>query len=188
MKKRCEWVPEGSYCTEYHDREWGVPVHDDRLLFEHIILDVFQAGLNWEMILRKRGNFRKAFDGFDVKKVAAYGDKKIQELLQDAGIIRNRRKIEAAVANARALLVVQREFEDFAAYLWGFVGGKTIHNAWKSLADLPSKSPESEAMSKDMKKRGFVFVGPTICYAFMQSAGLVNDHTTDCFRYRELTG
>ena len=187
MEKRCEWVPEGSYCTDYHDREWGVPAHDDRLLFEHLILDAFQAGLSWEIILRKRENFRKAFDWFDAGKVAAYDSDKVESLLQDAGIIRNRRKIEAAIQNSRAFLKVQEEFGSFDAYVWGFVGGKTIQNDWKSLPDLPARSPESEAMSRDMKKRGFAFVGPTICYAFMQAAGLVNDHTTDCYRHKELS-
>lgn len=187
MKKRCEWVPEGAYCTDYHDREWGVPVHDDRLLFEHLILDAFQAGLSWEIILRKRENFRKAFDGFDAKKVAAYDSGRVESLLQDAGIIRNRRKIEAAIKNSRAFLEVQEEFGSFDAYIWGFVGGRTIQNNWKSLSELPARSPESGAMSKDLKKRGFTFVGPTICYAFMQAAGLVNDHTKDCYRHKELS-
>jgi DNA-3-methyladenine glycosylase I len=164
-----------------------VPVHDDRLLFEHLILDAFQAGLSWEIILRKRENFRQAFDGFDAGKVAAYDPDKVESLLQDAGIIRNRQKIEAAIKNALALLKVQVEFGSFNAYIWGFVGGKTIQNRWKILQDLPAMSPESEAMSKDLKKRGFAFVGPTICYAFMQAAGMVNDHTTDCYRYRELS-
>lgn len=188
MKKRCEWVPDGSYCTDYHDREWGVPVHDDGLLFEHLILDAFQAGLSWEIILRKRENFRKAFEGFDAKKIANYKSDKIESLLQDAGIIRNRQKIEAAIKNAHAFLKVQEEYGSFDTYIWGFVAEKTIHNTWKSLHDLPAKTPVSEAMSKDLKKRGFSFVGPTICYAFMQAAGLVNDHTTDCYRHKELSG
>ncbi len=188
MKKRCEWVPDGSFCTDYHDREWGMPVHDDRLLFEHLILDAFQAGLSWEIILRKRENFREAFDGFEAQKIAAYDSAKIESLLQDAGIIRNRQKIEAAIKNARAFLGVQEEFGSFDDYIWGFVGGETILNRWKKLGELPAKSPESEAMSRDLKKRGFSFVGPTICYAFMQAAGLVNDHTTDCYRYAELSG
>ncbi|MGB2905718.1 MAG: DNA-3-methyladenine glycosylase I [Candidatus Aminicenantaceae bacterium] len=188
MKKRCEWVPDGSYCTDYHDREWGVPVHDDGLLFEHLILDAFQAGLSWEIVLRKRENFRMAFDGFDAKKIAAYNSDKIESLLQDAGIIRNRQKIEAAIKSARAFLKVQEEYGSFNTYIWGFVGGKSIQNSWKNLRDLPAKTPESEAMSRDLKKRGFSFVGPTICYAFMQAAGLVNDHTSDCYRYTELSG
>jgi DNA-3-methyladenine glycosylase I len=165
-----------------------VPVHDDGLLFEHLILDAFQAGLSWEIVLRKRENFRMAFDGFDAKKIAAYNSDKIESLLQDAGIIRNRQKIEAAIKNARAFLKVQEEYGSFNTYIWGFVGGKSIQNSWKNLRDLPAKTPESEAMSRDLKKRGFSFVGPTICYAFMQAAGLVNDHTSDCYRYTELSG
>jgi DNA-3-methyladenine glycosylase I len=186
MKKRCQWVPEGSYYTDYHDHEWGVPVHDDGRLFEFLVLDAFQAGLSWEIILRKRDNFRRAFDGFDAAKIARYDDRKVASLLRDTGIIRNRQKIEAAIKNARAFLRVQEEFGTFDAYIWRFVGGKTIHNTWTSDKEIPAKTLESEAMSKDLKSRGFAFVGPTICYAFMQAAGLVNDHTTECFRYREL--
>lgn len=186
MKERCQWVPEGSYYTEYHDHEWGVPVHDDRRLFEFLVLDAFQAGLSWEIILRKRENFRRAFDGFDAAKVARYDDRKVASLLQDTGIIRNRQKIEAAIANARAVLAVQKEFGSFDAYLWRFVGGRPKKNRWRRERDIPATSPEAEALSGDMKRRGFKFAGPTICYAFMQAAGMVNDHTTECFRYREL--
>jgi DNA-3-methyladenine glycosylase I len=188
MRKRCQWASAGGLIADYHDREWGVPVHDDRRLFEHLLLDVFQAGLSWEIILRKRENFREAFDGFDARTMAAYGPEKIESLLQNRGIVRNRKKIEAAVRNARAFLDIQEEFGSFSAYVWGFVGGRPLQNHWRSLAELPSRSPESEAMSRDLKRRGFAFLGPTVCYAFMQAAGLVNDHTTDCFRHRELAG
>lgn len=186
MFQRCAWVGEDPLYVAYHDKEWGVPVHGDRSLFEFLVLDGMQAGLSWLTILRKRDNFRRAFDGFDPVKIADYGKTKIQVLLADAGIIRNRLKIEAAVQNARAFLDIQRQSESFDAYIWSFVGGKTIKNAWKTLQDLPAKTAESEAMSRDMMRRGFRFVGPTICYAFMQAAGLVNDHTVDCFRYDEL--
>ncbi len=186
MLKRCAWVKEGDYCTNYHDREWGVPVHDDRMLFEHLILDSFQAGLSWEIILRKREGFRRAFDNFEAAKIAGYDPKKIQSLLEDKEIIRNQRKIQAAVQNAQAFLSIQQEFKSFDAYIWGFVKGKTRQNRWTSLRDIPAQTRESQAMSADLKKRGFSFVGPTICYAFMQAAGFVNDHTIDCFRYEQL--
>lgn len=186
MLKRCAWIKEGDFCMDYHDREWGVPVHDDRLLFEHLILDAFQAGLSWEIILRKREGFRRAFDNFEAAKIAAYDQNKIQGLLLDKEIIRNMRKIQAAVKNARAFLRIQQEFESFDAYIWDFVQGKTRQNRWTSLQDIPAQTHESQAMSADLKKRGFSFVGPTICYAFMQAAGLVNDHTIDCFRYAKL--
>jgi DNA-3-methyladenine glycosylase I len=167
----------------YHDDEWGIPQHDDRLLFEFLILEGAQAGLSWETILKKRGAYRKAFAGFDPKKVARFdaGDEK--RLLADAGIVRNRLKISSAISNAKAFLDVQREFGSFDAYVWSFVGGKPIRNAWKSLKEVPAKTTESDAMSKDLKKRGFRFVGSTICYAFMQAVGMVNDHTVDCFCY-----
>ena len=187
MKKRCAWVENAEdFYIRYHDEEWGVPLHDDRKLFEFLVLDAFQAGLSWAIILRKRDNFRKAFDRFDAEKIVRYSDKKIQSLLADAGIIRNRQKILATIKNAKGFLRAQKEFGSFDAYLWQFVGGRPKVNAWKSLSQIPAKTPESEAMSKDLVRRGFSFVGPTICYAFMQAAGLVNDHTTDCFRYNEL--
>jgi len=186
MKIRCEWAGTDPLYIAYHDNEWGVPVHDDRTLFEMLILDGAQAGLSWITILRKRGNYRKAYDNFDPRKVAEYNEQKIRELLANAGIIRNKRKIKASIQNAKAFLAIQEEFGSFDAYIWQFVGGKTKVNAWKSLKELPAKTTESEAMSKDLVKRGFKFVGPTICYAFMQAAGMVNDHIVDCFRYNEI--
>ena len=186
MTNRCAWVPEDELYRSYHDSEWGVPVHEDRKHFEFLVLDAMQAGLSWLTILRKRANFRRAFDDFDPGLVADYGQEKINSLLQDSGIVRNRRKIEAAVINARYFLEIQKEFGAFDDYIWGFTGGRTIHNSWQKVQDIPAKSPESEQMSRDLVKRGFKFVGPTICYAYMQAAGLVNDHTLDCFRYRDL--
>jgi len=186
MKKRCEWVPDDPLYRDYHDTEWGVPVHDDRKLFESLILDGMQAGLSWWTILRKRENFRKAFDDFDPRKVAEYDQKKVLSLLADEGIIRNRRKIEAAIQNAKAFLAVQKEFGSFDAYIWQFVGGKPKVNTWKTDKEIPAKTPESDALSKDLIDRGFKFVGSTICYALMQAIGMVNDHTVACFRYREL--
>jgi DNA-3-methyladenine glycosylase I len=170
----------------YHDEEWGVPVHDDRLFFEFLLLEGAQAGLSWSTILKKRQNYRAAFDDFDPKKIAAYDEDKIQQLLQYPGIVRNRLKLRSAVTNARAVLAVQEEFGSFDNYIWQFVENETIHKGWERLEDIPGKTREAEAMSKDLKKRGFKFVGPTICYAFMQATGLVNDHTTDCFRFHEL--
>ena len=167
----------------YHDREWGVPVHDDRLLFEFLILEGAQAGLSWITILKKRENYRRAFDNFDARKVAHYNSRKIQKLLADPGIVRNRLKIRSAVGNAKALLAVQNEFGSFDDYIWRFIGGKQIRNHWKSLAEIPASTPVSDAMSRDLIKRGFKFAGSTICYAFMQAVGMVNDHTVDCFRY-----
>ncbi len=187
MKSRCEWANTDPLYIEYHDQEWGVPEHDDRKLFEMLILEGAQAGLSWLTILRKRENYRKAFDDFDVNKVAHYDEQKVQELLSNEGIIRNRRKIEAAIQNARAFIAVQKEFGSFDAYIWQFVGGKPRQNAWKSLRQLPARTPESEAMSKDLIKRGFKFVGPTICYAHMQATGMVNDHVVGCFRYKEVS-
>jgi len=169
----------------YHDREWGVPVHDDQKLFEFLILEGMQAGLSWMTILRKRENFRAAFDGFDPVKVAHYDQEKVEKLMENAGIIRNRRKILAAIQNAKAFLEIQREFGSFDTYMWQFVDGKPLVNAWKMMGDIPAKTEQSETMSKDLKKRGFNFVGPTIVYAHMQATGMVNDHTTDCFRYLE---
>jgi DNA-3-methyladenine glycosylase I len=170
----------------YHDEEWGVPVHDDRVLFEFLILEGAQAGLSWSTILNKRKNYRKAFDHFDPAQVACYDARKVAELLANPGIVRNRQKIAAAIQNARAFLEIQREFGSFDAYVWQFVGGKPKHNAWKTLKEIPAHTAESDIMSKDLKNRGFSFVGSTICYAHMQATGMVNDHLTTCFRYREL--
>ena len=187
MKKRCLWVdPEDPLSCEYHDREWGVPLHDDRKLFEFLVLEGAQAGLNWMTILRKRENFRKAFDDFVPEKVARYDGRRIAKLLADPGIIRNRRKIEAAITNAKAFLEVQKEFGSFDSYMWSFVGGKPIRNKWRRLADIPASTTEAQRMSTDLLKRGFKFVGPTICYAHMQAAGMVNDHLVDCYRYKEV--
>ena len=182
---RCAW-PSSPISIAYHDREWGVPLKDDRKLFEFLVLDAAQAGLSWEIILRKREGFRAAFDNFDPQKIARYDDKKIKTLLGDERIIRNRLKIESAISNARAFLAVQKECGTFAGYIWQFVEGKPKINARRSLKDIPATSPESDAMSKALKKRGFRFVGSTICYAFMQAAGMVNDHAIDCFRHAEL--
>lgn len=190
--KRCEWTGAGAgvdpLMVEYHDREWGVPVHDDRLLFEFLILEGVQAGLSWSTVLKKRARYRQVFDGFEPAIVATYGYDKIAELLADAGIIRNRLKIRSAVSNAQACLGVQQEFGSFDAFIWQFVGGAPKINRWRSLADLPATTAESDSMSRELKRRGFRFVGPTICYAFMQATGIVNDHTVDCFRYSELGG
>ena len=182
---RCAWAttPLG---IAYHDAEWGMPLHDDSMLFEFLILEGAQAGLSWELILQKRDAYRIAFDGFDPVKVAGYGDGKVAELLANPGIVRNRLKVTAAIGNARAFLDVQAEFGSFDAYIWRFVGGCPVRNAWQSLAEIPASTPTSETMSKELRRRGFRFVGPTICYAFMQATGMVNDHTTDCFRYGEI--
>jgi DNA-3-methyladenine glycosylase I len=186
-KPRCAWVSfSDPLYLAYHDTEWGVPLHEDRALFELLILEGAQAGLSWATILHKRENYRKAFDNFDPRKVARYDSRKIKALLANPGIVRNRLKIEAAIQNAKAFLVVQKEFGSFDAYIWQFVGGQPKKNAWKTLKDIPAKTPEAEAMSKDLIKRGFKFVGPTICYAFMQATGIVNDHTVDCFRYDQV--
>lgn len=187
MKGRCAWGTTDPLYIEYHDNEWGVPEHDDRKLFEFLLLEGMQAGLSWLTILKKRDNYRKAFDNFDAEKIAYYDERKVAELLSDRGIVRNRLKIQAAIQNARAFLAVQREFGSFDAYIWRFVGGKPRKNAWKTVKEIPSKTAESDAMSKDLIKRGFTFVGSTICYAFMQAVGMVNDHTTDCFRYHEVS-
>jgi len=184
---RCEWVAgAAALYLDYHDLEWGVPSHDDRHLFELLILEGAQAGLSWATILRKRAGYRAAFSDFDVDAVARFGENDVQRLLEDAGIVRNRAKVEAAIANARAALQLRDELGSLDAYLWRFVNGAPIQNAWRSLAELPAQTRESLAMSKDLKRRGFKFVGPTICYAFMQAAGLVNDHQVSCFRYREV--
>ena len=186
MKTRCEWVGTDPLYIQYHDTEWGTPVYDDRTLFEFLILEGAQAGLSWITILKKRQNFVKAFDNFDANKISRYNENTIKRLLSDKGIIRNELKIRAAIQNARAFLQVRREFDGFAAYIWRFAGGKPKKNAWKSIREIPSRTEESVAMSKDLKRRGFCFVGPTICYAFIQAVGMVNDHTVDCFRYPEL--
>ena len=170
----------------YHDAEWGVPVHDDRTWFEFLILEGAQAGLSWDTILRKRGHYRKVFDNFDAAKVARYNERKIERLLQDAGIIRNRLKIEAAITNAKKFLEVQEEFGSFDSYIWRFVDGGPIANKWRAMKDVPAKTKESDTMSKDLQKRGFKFVGSTICYAFMQATGMINDHLVSCFRYQEV--
>jgi DNA-3-methyladenine glycosylase I len=184
MKHRCLWCGTDPLYTLYHDTEWGVPVHDDRKLFEMLNLEGAQAGLSWITILRKRENYRKAFDRFDPKKILKYDAKKVRELLANEGIVRNRLKVAAVISNAEAFLKVQKEFGSFDAYLWRFVGGKPIVNKRKTIRDIPPTTPESDALSKDLKKRGFKFVGSTICYAFMQACGLVNDHETKCFKYK----
>ena len=182
---RC-WNTTDPLYVRYHDEEWGVPVHDDRRLFEFLVLDSFQAGLTWLLILQRRENFRAALDGFDPEKVAKYTSADVERLMANPGIVRNRLKIQATVNTAARFLEVQKEFGSFDRYIWGFVGGKTRHNSFASLADMPAETAESKAMSADLKKRGFKFVGPTICYAFMQAAGLMNDHLTWCFRYNQL--
>jgi DNA-3-methyladenine glycosylase I len=185
--KRCSWASaDNPPLVEYHDREWGVPVHNDRKHFEVLVLSGAQAGLNWSLVLKKREGYRRAFDKFDPEKVAHYSERQIQKLTSDPEIIRNRMKIEAAVSNARALLKIQEEFRDFDSYCWGFVGGRPKLNRWKTVRQIPATSPESEAFSKDLKHRGFSFVGPTVIYAYMQAVGMVNDHLVDCFRYREI--
>lgn len=181
--KRCGWCEGDQLYEAYHDNEWGVPLYDDDLLFEFLILETFQAGLSWITILRKRENFRLAFDHFDYRKIARYTDSKIEALLQDAGIIRNRLKIKATISNAQAFMKVQEEFGSFSSYIWGFVDGKPIKNAWKSYKDAPANTPLSDKISKDLKKRGFKFVGSTVVYAHMQATGMVNDHEVGCFRY-----
>ena len=183
--KRCEWATSELGIT-YHDEEWGVPVHDDRVLFEFLVLEGAQAGLSWETILKKRENYRAAFDGFDMGAIAKYNQRKVKELLANPGIVRNKLKVNSTVKNAEALLAVQKEFGSFDAYVWGFVNGQPKQNAWRSLKQIPAQTPESKALSKDLLKRGFKFVGPTICYAFMQAVGMVNDHVVDCFRYKQL--
>ncbi len=184
----CNWPGKDPMMIRYHDDEWGVPVHDDVKHFEFMVLDAFQAGLSWAIVLRKRDGFRKAFDQFDIKKIAAYDESRIRELMKDEGIIRNQLKIRATVNNAGRFLETQQEFGSFDRYIWQFTGYQTKMNRWMSLSELPATSPESDRMSKDLKKRGFKFVGSTICYAYMQAAGMVNDHLVQCFRYRELTG
>jgi len=184
--KRCDWPNNNELMIQYHDTEWGVPLHDDNKLFEFLVLDAFQAGLSWAIILKKRENLRNAFDNFEPIKIVQYDDNKIQELLNDTGIIRNKLKINATIANAKAFLEVKKEFGSFDKYIWQFSDNKIIVNSWKTLEELPAKTPLSDTMSKDMQNRGFRFVGSTICYAFMQAIGMVNDHLIRCFRYKEL--
>jgi DNA-3-methyladenine glycosylase I len=186
VKRRCEWGTVSQLYIDYHDNEWGVPIHDDRTLFEFIILEGAQAGLSWETVLKKRENYRKAFSNFDPVKVSRYGDKKIESLMGNKGIIRNRLKITSAINNAKRFLEVQKEFGSFDTYIWQFVDGKPINNRFKSMQEIPATTEVSNAMSKDLKKRGFNFVGPTICYALMQATGMVNDHIVGCFRYKEI--
>lgn len=183
---RCAWVGNDPLYIAYHDLEWGVPVHDDRHMFEFLILEGAQAGLSWATILKKRENYRAAYDGFDPELVASYGEEKLAALLANPGIVRNKLKILASIQNARAFLAIQREFGSFDAYIWRFVGGKPIRNAWRTVAEIPARTPESDALSKDLRLRGFKFVGSTICYAHMQAVGMVNDHTIDCFRYSQI--
>ena len=185
MKTRCAWVSQDKIYQDYHDKEWGIPVYDDDKIFEAIVLDAFQAGLSWLTVLKKRENFRKAFDNFDAKKIAQYDEQKIQELMNDVGIIRNQLKIRAAVINAQLFLKTQKEFGSFSKYIWQFTDHETIVNKWEHIKQIPAKSTHSDAMSKDLQKRGFKFVGTTICYAFMQAIGMVNDHTVDCFKQKK---
>ncbi len=183
---RCGWISNDKLMNEYHDNEWGIPVYEDRKLFEFLVLDAFQAGLSWRTILHKRENFRAAFDDFDVDKIAAYDHEKTMQLLNNVGIVRNRLKISATIINAKAFINICDEFGSFSSYIWQFTNNKTIVNNWENLKDIPARTVESDAMSKDLIKRGFKFVGSTICYAFMQAAGMVNDHTIHCFRYKNL--
>lgn len=185
MTRRCGWPGDDELMIAYHDTEWGVPTHDDRKLFELLLLDNAQAGLSWQTVLNKRENYRRAFDNFEPARIARYGERRIASLLANPGIIRNRLKVHAAVTNARAVLEIQEAFGSLDTFLWQFVGGRPIRNRWKTLQEIPATSPESDLMSKALKQRGFKFVGSTICYAFMQSAGLVNDHLIHCFRYRQ---
>jgi DNA-3-methyladenine glycosylase I len=184
-RTRCPW-PRTELDIHYHDTEWGVPQHDDRVLFEFLILEGAQAGLSWSTILKKRENYRAAFDQFDARRIAKYDDRKVAELLADPGIVRNRLKVAATIQNAKAFLAVQKEFGSFDAYLWQFVGGQPKQNVWRAMKEVPARAPESDAMSKDLLKRGFKFVGSTICYALMQAVGMVNDHTVDCFRHKQV--
>lgn len=185
-KKRCPWCDEDPLYVAYHDEEWGVPVKDDQTLFEFLILETFQAGLSWITILKKRENFREAFDDFDYKKIASYGEDKIEELLQNPGIIRNKLKVRSAITNAQAFINVQKEFGSFSTYIWGFVDGKPIQNKYTTMAEVPPTTTLSDTISKDLKKRGFKFVGATVVYAHMQATGMVNDHLTSCFRHKEI--
>ena len=184
--KRCAWALDSQQYLDYHDKEWGLPVHDDRKLFEMLILEGVQAGLSWSLILKKRAGYFQAFDGFDAHKIARYDDRNVQELLANPEIVRNRLKIQAAIKNARAFLSLQSHFGSFDAFLWRFVGGQPLQNAWQTLQDIPASTRESDAMSKELKRHGFTFVGTTICYAFMQAVGMVNDHIVECFRWQEV--
>ena len=186
VQQRCEWGTSSALYIEYHDLEWGVPVHDERTLFEFLILEGAQAGLSWSTILHKRQAYIQAFDNFEPSKVASYDEAKVQQLLANPGIVRNRLKIQAAIQNARSFLKVQDQYGSFDTYIWQFVDGKPVQNSWKSLQEIPATTKESDAISKELKKRGFTFVGSTICYAFMQAVGMVNDHTVDCFRWQEV--
>jgi len=188
LKERCPWPGDDPLYIEYHDREWGVPVQDDRKLFEFLVLEGAQAGLSWITVLRKRENYRKAFENFDPEKIASFGRDRVEELMLDAGLIRNRRKIESVITNARAFLRVQDEFTGFSNYMWSFVEGMPIQNCWREMREVPSCTPLAEKLSKDLKQRGFSFVGPTIMYSHMQAVGMVNDHLVSCFRHRELGG
>ncbi|MER3523447.1 MAG: DNA-3-methyladenine glycosylase I [Ignavibacteria bacterium] len=181
-KPRCVWCGNDPLAIKYHDHEWGTPVHDDRKLFEMLVLEGAQAGLSWMTILRKRENYRQAFDNFDPRRVARYDARTIRRFMKNPGLVRNRLKIESAVGNAKAFLAVQQKFGSFDRFLWQFVGRKSTHNVWRSVKEIPATTPEARVMSKELKKRGFSFVGPTICYALMQAAGMVNDHTADCWR------
>ena len=185
-RQRCEWGTSSALYIEYHDMEWGVPVHDERKLFEFLILEGAQAGLSWSTILNKRQAYMQAFDNFEPAKVASYDDTKVQQLLTNSGIVRNRLKIQAAIQNARSFLAIQDQYGSFDTYIWQFVDGKPVQNSWESLQEIPATTKESDAMSKELKKRGFTFVGTTICYAFMQAVGMVNDHIVDCFRWQEV--
>ncbi|MDJ0646895.1 MAG: DNA-3-methyladenine glycosylase I [Flavobacteriaceae bacterium] len=185
-KKRCSWCGDDPLYVEYHDKEWGVPVYDDATLFEFLVLETFQAGLSWITILRKRENFRKAFDNFDYKKIAKYSEKKYEALLQDAGIIRNKLKIKATISNAQAFIQIQQEYGSFSKYIWDFTDGRPLKNKFVNMGDVPATTALSDSISKDLKKRGFKFVGSTVIYAHMQATGMVNDHTIDCFRYNQV--
>jgi DNA-3-methyladenine glycosylase I len=186
MLKRCTWALSSQQYLDYHDKEWGVPVHDDRKLFEFLLLEGVQAGLSWSLILKKRSGYLQAFDGFDAHKIANYDDKKVLELLTNPEIVRNKLKIQAAIQNARAFLALQSQYDSFDAFLWRFVDGQPRQNAWQSLQEIPASTGESDAMSKELKRNGFTFVGTTICYAFMQAVGMVNDHIVECFRWQEV--
>ncbi len=188
MKKRCPWPASNELMIKYHDKEWGVPVHNDKKLFEFLILEGFQAGLSWSTILKKRDNFKKAFDNFDAKKITKYDKRKISSLLKDEGIIRNRLKVNAAIINAKAFLQIQKEFGSFDKYMWSFVDGKPKKNKWKTMSQIPATTKESDVLSRDLIKRRFKFVGSTIIYAHMQAVGMVNDHIITCFRYKEVVG
>lgn len=185
VKKRCAWVTDDPLYISYHDLEWGVPIYDDRLLFEFLVLEGMQAGLSWLTILKKRDNYRKSFDNFNAKKIVKYDQQKIDQLLMNEGIVRNKLKIASVITNAKSFLEVKQEFSSFSEYIWGFVNGSPIQNRWRNITQLPSTSAISDQLSKDLKKRGFKFVGSTICYAFMQAVGMINDHTADCFLYKK---